>query len=190
VPPAAASLLADLARVLSEHSLRWYVFGAQAVVAHGRPRLTEDVDVTVELGPIDSRTLVHHLDAAGFELSPIADEEFVAATRVLPFVHRATGMAVDVVLAGPGLEELFLAEAKQLDLGGVTVPVIRLEHLLVTKILAARRKDLEDAQEILRGRRAEVDIGVIRELLTELELALGHSDLVPVLDQLLRDAAG
>jgi hypothetical protein len=29
--------------------LRWYVFGAQAVVVHGRPRMTGDVDVTVEI---------------------------------------------------------------------------------------------------------------------------------------------
>ena len=46
--PASAELLADLAAVLRRRRVRWYLFGAQAVVVHGRPRLTDDVDVTVD----------------------------------------------------------------------------------------------------------------------------------------------
>lgn len=34
---------------------------------------------------------------------------FVERTRVLPMVHRGTAIPVDMVLAGPGLEELFLS---------------------------------------------------------------------------------
>jgi len=121
-------------------------------VIHGRPRLTEDVDVTLDLDEVSAATLVAKLATVSFELAEFADEEFVGATRVLPFVHNATGMSLDVVLAGPGLEQLFLAEAEEVDLGGVRVPVIRVEHLLVTKILAARPKDLDDAREILQSR--------------------------------------
>jgi len=46
-------LLRDLARVLREGGRRWYVFGAQAVIAHGLPRATADVDVTLKLDPED-----------------------------------------------------------------------------------------------------------------------------------------
>jgi len=45
--PANAELLAELAAVLRRHRVRWYLFDAQAVVIHGRPRLTDGVDVTV-----------------------------------------------------------------------------------------------------------------------------------------------
>lgn len=189
MPSPAATLLADLAGALASLRLRWYVFGAQAVIVHGRPRLTEDVDVTVELGSMDTRSLVDALEAHGFELSELADDAFVAATRVLPFSHASTGMALDIVLAGPGLEELFLDGAEPVELGGVTVPVIRVEHLLVTKILAARPKDLEDAREILLGRGGEIDLAAVRGLLEELEAALGQSDLVPVLERLLGEAS-
>lgn len=97
-------------------------------------------------------------------------------------------MALDVVLAGPGLEELFLDGAEPVELGGVTVPMIRVEHLLVTKILAARPKDLDDAREILLGRGDEIDLAAVRGLLEELEAALGQGDLVPVLERLLGEA--
>lgn len=43
-----ADLLAALAGALGELGVRWYLFGAQAVLIHGRPRLTDDVDVTWE----------------------------------------------------------------------------------------------------------------------------------------------
>jgi len=45
IQPAAVELLAALASTLERWG-RWYVFGAQAVIAHGVPRLSADVDVT------------------------------------------------------------------------------------------------------------------------------------------------
>ena len=50
IPPVALELLAALSRVISRWG-RWYVFGAQAVIAYGVPRLSADVDVTVRLEP-------------------------------------------------------------------------------------------------------------------------------------------
>jgi hypothetical protein len=188
VPTSVTRLLADLAVALRQLRLRWYVFGAQAVVVHGRPRLTEDVDVTVDLDEIGSRVLVQRLATAGFDLAEFADDEFVDATRVLPFVHKASGMALDVVLAGPGLEQLFLDGAEEVDLDGIIVPVIRVEHLLVTKILAARPKDLDDVREILHSR-DDIDLKLVRELLRELEIAIGEGDLVAVFDDLVASKA-
>lgn len=65
IQPAAVELLADLARVL-EHWGRWYVFGAQAVVAYGVPRLSADVDVTLALVPDAPERFVAEMDDAGF----------------------------------------------------------------------------------------------------------------------------
>ena len=48
--PAALEVLRALVGVLPRWG-RWYVFGAQAVIAHGVPRLSADVDVTLELRP-------------------------------------------------------------------------------------------------------------------------------------------
>jgi len=50
VEPAAVKLLSDLSKVLANWG-RWYVFGAQAVIAYGVPRLSADVDITVRLTP-------------------------------------------------------------------------------------------------------------------------------------------
>ncbi|HEX9406495.1 MAG TPA: nucleotidyl transferase AbiEii/AbiGii toxin family protein [Thermoanaerobaculia bacterium] len=155
------------------------MFGAQAAIVWGSPRLSADVDVTAAIKP---ETLTDYIDAMsshGFELA-IDDSEFIARTRVLPFVHRTSGMPLDVVLAGPGLEEEFLRRAIRVDVDGTPVPVISPEDLIITKILAGRPKDVEDIRSVIHERRASLDEARIREVLRLLEQALGQCDLLPI----------
>jgi hypothetical protein len=178
-----ADLLAALAGALARLRARWYVFGAQAVVLWGRPRLTADIDVTVRMDPEEPERLVQALEEAGFSLRFGAGPEFVRLTRVLPFVHDATGLPLDIVLAGPGLEELFLSRAVPVTIGNAVIPVISPEDLVATKILAGRPKDIEDVRSILRERRSTLDLDSIRSTLALLEEALGQSDLRPVFER-------
>lgn len=184
VPPAAIELLKALAPVLERWG-RWYVFGAQAVVLHGVPRLSADVDVTLALVPDAPERFSEDMRAGGFTLR-VDDPEFVRRTRVMPFVHEATGMPLDVVLAGSGLEEEFLARAQPADVGGAIVPVIDVADLIIAKVLAGRPKDLDDARALWRIHADTVDASRIRAILRLLEEALSQSDLVPAFDAIAR----
>jgi hypothetical protein len=178
--PHQAALLAfaSLARKLG---LRWYVFGAQAVNLHGYPRATADLDLTVDLGERTPRSFVSVLAKSGFE-PRFADDAFIAATRVIPVVHRPSGLPIDLVLAGPGLEQTFLDEAELRSLGRAQIPVLSLENLIVTKLLAGRPRDREDVRELLA--RNTPDDRKIRQTLELLEEALGQSDLLALYEQL------
>ena len=180
-PAGPAELLADLAVALDALGARWYVFGAQAALVWGRPRLTTDVDVTVKCS-VSTEQLVRALDTHGFSLRIDGTETFIRTTRVVPLEHRASGLALDVVLAGPGLEDLFLDRAVPIDVGGTVVPFISPEDLIVTKLLAGREKDLEDVRGVLSERGSALDVTQIRTTLGLLEDALGQSDLMPVFD--------
>ena len=187
-PSGPIELLAALAAVLRARGNRWFVLGAQAVVAYGVPRMTADVDATVRLVPEDWRAFCAEMRRAGFDTRADDLDAFVRATRVLPFVHRASGIPLDLVLAGSPLEDEFIERARPLDLGGVTVPVISAEDLLVTKILAGRAKDLDDVRGILHERGRVLDLARVRTLLGGLERALARADLVAVLDRALLEA--
>ncbi len=188
VQPAALELLADLSKVLAGWG-RWYVFGAQAVIAYGVPRLSADVDVTVRLSPEDPERFSIAMHAAGFALR-VDDPDFVRRTRVMPFVHLATAMPVDVVLAASGLEDEFLDRARVVDLGGTSVPLIDPEDLVIAKVLAGRPKDLEDARSLWRIRGQELDADRIHRTLRLLEEALSQSDLVPSFESIRKGGAG
>lgn len=188
VQPAALELLTDLAKVMPRWG-RWCVFGAQAVIAYGVPRLSADVDVTLELAPDEPERFVREMETAGFALRA-DDPDFVRRTRVLPFVHLSTAMPLDVVLAGSGLEEEFLERARATNLGGVTVPLIDPEDLMITKVLAGRPKDMEDARGLWRLHGRVLDAGRIRRILRLLEEGLGQSDLVSGFESLTGGGSG
>lgn len=172
----ALELLAALSAVLDRRG-RWYVFGAQAVVAYGVPRFSADVDVTLKLDPPDPEPFVRDMQAAGFALR-VDDPDFVRRTRVFPFVHVATGIPLDVVLADSGLEDEFLDRSATRDVGGAVVPLIDVADLVVAKVLAGRPKDAEDARQLWRLHGSAARSRRIRRLLRLLEEALDRSDLV------------
>lgn len=182
VQPAAVELLSGLASVLARWG-RWYVFGAQAVIAHGVPRLSADVDVTLQLVPDDPERFAKEMKEGGFDLL-VNDPEFIRRTRVMPFVHRATSMPLDIVLAESGLEQEFLDRAQPADVGGAVVPLIHPEDLIIAKIVAGRPKDLEDARGLWRIRGRELDAARIRRILGQLEEALSQSDLLPAFESI------
>ena len=56
-PHAVSDLLTALAAVMRERGVQWYLFGAQAAIIWGSPRLSADVDVTA---------LLEHAGLAGY----------------------------------------------------------------------------------------------------------------------------
>jgi hypothetical protein len=122
------------------------------------PPESADVDVTVRpRGSNDTAAFVLAMRDGGFDLRVADVDEFVR-------------------------REEFIARARAVNIGGVLVPVLSPEDLIVTKVLAGREKDLEDIRGILRERGAELDLARMRSLLRLLEEALGQSDLLPLLE--------
>jgi hypothetical protein len=182
VQPAALELLAAVAPVLARWG-RWYLFGAQAVIIYGVPRLSADVDVTLALVPEAPERFAADMQTAGFALA-VDDPDFLRRTRVMPFTHLTTGMPLDVVLAGSGLEDEFLERAVPTDVGGTRVPLIEAGDLIIAKVLAGRPKDLDDAKGVWRVRGETLDASRIRTILGLLEEALSQNDLVSTFDEI------
>jgi hypothetical protein len=178
------ALLAELSKALTQLGLRWYVFGAQAAIIHGAGRLTADVDVTLDLGRMPVAELLRALAKRGFA-AQIPDSSFIEVTRVIPLVHQATHIPVDLVLAGPGLEDLFFERALAKKVGKTTINVASLEDLIVMKILSGRPKDIGDVETLLAVREDDVDLSLVRETLRLAEELLDQSDLSPMFEQLV-----
>jgi hypothetical protein len=181
------ALLADFQRACAGLNVGWYLFGAQAALLYGSPRLTADADLTVQLGGVPSQSFAKALEEHGFELRA-ADETFVMTTRVLPILHRESGFPADVVLGGPGLEEAFLERATVRVIQGLRVPVAAAEDLIAMKVLAGRRKDEEDVVAILSAQRGKLALGLVRQTLADLSEALAQDDLLPLFERLLEAA--
>ena len=177
---AVADTLGALRRVLDGGGLSWFVFGAQAVAVRGAPRATQDIDVTVQVERTRLRALVEALESEGLRHRyPGIAEELLARGAVVPLIH-ASGMEVDLVLAGSGLEAIALGRASRVAIDGVEVPVAHATDLVIMKVLAGRGKDLDDLGSLLAS--GDVDLTEVRDILGQLEEALGQSDLLPRLE--------
>ncbi len=184
-----ADLLADLGVALTAVHAEWFLFGAQAAILYGVARLTADVDVTARVpARVSNVAIVEAMSRAGFR-ARFYDAVHAEQLRVLPFVHDRSGLPVDIVLAGPGLEDEFLARAVLHDVDGVPVRVAEVGDLVVMKVLADRPKDIEDVVTLLRVQGLSLDLARVRHTLRMLEAALGQSDLLPTLDKALAQAA-
>lgn len=179
-------VLADLARLFRRLRVRWYVFGAQAVIAIGAVRFTADVDVTVEVPSAGPKSIVSALSRGKFRLRDVPEvEAFIESSRVIPVVHVATAMPVDVVLAGTALEDAMFERAERKSVGGVEVPFVSLPDLIALKLLASRPKDIEDVRTIIRARPAGFSITDARRRVVELGAALDDSEMVAAFDRIV-----
>ena len=178
-----ADLLAGLGSAFTAIDVEWFLFGAQAAIVYGVARLTGDVDVTARVpAGLPNAALIDALEQRGFRRrfdSPALMEH----GRVLPFMHQATALPVDVVLSGPGLEDEFFARVRLHQIEGIDVPVVDVSDLVVMKVLAGRPKDVEDVVTLLRVQESTLDLARVRSTLQMLQSALGQSDLLPALDQ-------
>ena len=167
-----AELLARLARGLDRARLPYMIIGGQAVLLHGEPRLTRDVDVTLGAGLERLQDLLAALGGMG--LRPLVDPaEFTKRTLVLPCDDAATGLRVDFILSFTPYERDAIARAKKIDIGGEHVQFATAEDLLVHKILAGRPRDLEDVRGVLR-KNPDLDAGAVRGALREIGDAIGE----------------
>jgi hypothetical protein len=180
-----ADVLRALAEALQAGGLRWYLFGAQAVLAHGLPHDSADVDVTIDPADRGNLDILALLDRGAIRprASSVDDLE---RSRLLPLVHAPSGIAVDVVLAGEGIEQDFLARAVKVDLSGVVVPVLSVEDLIATKVVSGRRKDRQDILGILQQGRSTIDLLRLRATLEAFDAGLDGPRATATFDRIHR----
>lgn len=162
---------------------RWCLIGGQAAILYGSTRMTQDVDVSLLLAPALWPAMLDQLQRAGFVSRIDAPLNFAERTRVLLMRHERSQIPIDIVLAGPGLEEVFLERARTISGVGVALRVIAPEDLIASKLLAGRDRDLADIAAVIRRCR-ELDISRVEETLALLEDALNRSDLLSMFQRM------
>ncbi len=156
-PPDFSSFIGSLSRELRLRELPFMLIGGQAVLLHGRPRLTEDIDITLGVDP--SHLPVVREVSAALELETLPDrvEEFVRDTFVLPVHDVHTAIRVDFIFSTTPYERQAIERAVIVELGGESVPFASAEDLVIHKLFAGRARDLEDVATVIRRQRTKID---------------------------------
>jgi len=161
-------ILARLAAALDRHGIPGMVIGGQAVLLYGEPRLTRDIDVTLGVGTDRLAAVLELLPEVPLRALPVDLEAFVHRTMVLPALHEATGIRVDLVFSFTPYEQEAIARARSVMLGGQAVRFASPEDVIIHKVFAGRPRDLEDAATIVRNQ-PDLDRAYIRRWLEQFD---------------------
>lgn len=169
--------LVKVTRLLQESGIPYMVIGGYAVLYHGEARFTEDIDIT--LG-VDIDKLNNILDALGdsFHSRTENTADFVRKTNVLPLIDSSTSVPVDLIFSFIDFERNAIKRAVNTDVNKNSVKIISAEDLIIYKIFAARKRDLEDAASIFNRKADFLNIAHIDEKIKELSLITDNPDLI------------
>lgn len=174
--PMYQDLLAKLARALDMARIPYMVIGGQAVLLHGEPRLTRDVDVTVGVDAGELKRVLAAVATVGLSSAVQEVERFVRDTNVLPLVDSPTALRVDLIFSFTPYEAEAIARAVTVSFNTVPVRFAAVEDLLIHKLVAGRPRDIEDVAGVLR-RKPALDEGYLQKWLASFREVLNR-DLI------------
>lgn len=157
------SLLLDVAAALEKAGVAYVVAGGMAVVLHGHPRTTVDLDIALDLGRDNVERALAVLDDLGLTprlpvpASDFADDEvresWVRERNLIAFTMHDPQDArreVDLFAHPPiSFDELWAASVV-LPVAGVPVRVVSVEHLVAMKRVSDREQDRADIAALER----------------------------------------
>lgn len=160
---------------LNGAGVRYVVVGGLAVVLHGHPRLTADVDIVLDLEPVSARKAMEALKTIGLKArAPVDPAAFADPGRRESWI-RDKGMTVfslyspaqpllilDLFVRDPIPFEQLWSRSETIDLGSARIQVASIDDLIAMKRAAARPQDLLDVEalEALKERASKGDSDV------------------------------
>ena len=155
-----------IVRALENASVRYIIVGGLAVNAHGYSRMTRDIDLVIQLESSNTQRGLEALLGAGYRLmipekpEAFADPEMrerwrtekgMIVLKLWSDEHRRT--PIDVFVYEPFDFDREYDSAVWVEISpGLRAPIISLPALLQMKREAGRPRDLEDINELNRGR--------------------------------------
>jgi hypothetical protein len=163
----------DLDRIfaaLEQSGARYLVVGGVAVVLHGHPRFTADLDLVLALDAENLRRALRALEGLGYRprapvpLASFSDraerERWIEEKGMTVFAlwsPELPATEVDLFASEPLPFEAAHRRALRADLGALTVTVANVQDLIAMKRSAGRPQDLADIEALLALERARQD---------------------------------
>ena len=160
--------LSEIATTFAHEGVRWLVVGGYAVIAHGYVRLTNDLDIVLDLDDDNCRRSLEALRQLGFTSRlPVDLLDFADPAKRRAW-HDEKDMVVFTVWRQPEGRfeqvDLFLREPfpfadawaerhVAMTEDGLNIPCISFNLLCQMKLVAGRPKDLDDLANLQRVHR-------------------------------------
>ncbi len=133
----------DLIALLNERSVKYLVVGGYAVMFHGYPRATHDIDFFVELSQNNANALMQVLNDFGFSTKGLSPDFFTDKGQAVWFGREPHKVEILNDISGVSFAECYQNRVRA-NIGGLEINFISLPDLIANKKASGRNKDLAD----------------------------------------------
>lgn len=168
--------LVRLADFLDTAGVPYMAIGGIANLRWGRPRLTQDIDVTVLVPEVGLPAFLADV-ARAYTVLPSDPLGFARRTRVVP-IRDPGGVRVDLILATLPYEEEAIRRAVPFPVAGRPVRLCTAEDLILHKIVSSRARDREDVAGIVARQGERLDRGYLDPRVEALAAGLEQPEIL------------
>jgi len=130
-------VLSDVVTRLEGAGIAYMLTGSVALSVYAEPRMTRDIDIVVQLAPVDAERIVR-LFSPEYYVAEDAVRSAVAARGMFNLFHLARLVKVDLIVPGDDeFQRHEFARRQRHDLGGWSAWVISKEDLILSKLVWA-----------------------------------------------------
>jgi hypothetical protein len=137
----------EFLKLCLKHEVRFLMVGGLAVIHHGHPRLTLDMDLWIERGVGNGERIIHVLREFGFAEPGVVPEDFAKEKQILRMGFKPTVIEIFNSLPGVDFADCYPRRVF-VKMGRMQVPCIGLKDLKINKRASGRLKDLQDLEEL------------------------------------------
>jgi len=134
----------EMLSALFDASVEFVIVGAFSLAAHGNPRSTGDIDIYVRPSPENASRLMGALRQFGAPISDISASDFVHVDTVIQIGIAPRRIDFLTSLKGINAFDDVWNDHLDVEMDGITLPVIGREMLIRNKRALGRPQDLAD----------------------------------------------
>ncbi len=137
----------EFVELLNSRRVEYLVVGGYALAAHGHPRYTGDLDIWLRGSPDNIDRLLHALADFGFASLGLKPADFQSPDAVVQLGFPPA--RIDLLTRIDGVQfDACYARRLEVEIAGLTLPLIGLEDFKTNKRASGRLKDLADLESL------------------------------------------
>lgn len=149
--------------LLRDGGVHFVIVGGTAVILHGVPRTTADLDLAVDLEPANLRRLVAAMIRLGYQprapvdphelCDPVRRRAWIEEKQMRAFTFHQPGQPladIDILIDSPIDFAELARHAERVDADGLVLSIASVDDLIRMKLAAGRDQDLADVDALRR----------------------------------------
>lgn len=137
----------DLLRIFNANEVKYLVIGGYAVIQHGEPRFTKDLDLWISTDKTNAAAVFRSLREFGAPLTGLTEADF--SEEGYFYQMGVPPVRVDILMGIPGVEFAQAWERRmEVNFDDIVVKFISRGDLIVSKRASGRVQDILDADSL------------------------------------------